>query len=67
MNSHAGVSRLALVFALAVLGALTLAPASQAAEVVFSPQNNPPDAEDGWQAGTCNTRTCAPDSPSVEF
>jgi hypothetical protein len=38
-----------------------------AGEVVFSPQNNPPNASDGWQAGTCNTPTCAPDSPKAEF
>jgi hypothetical protein len=45
-----------------------LVPASaQAGEVVFSPQNNPPNANDGWQAGTCNTATCAPDSPKPEF
>ena len=44
-----------------------LAPAAQAGEVVFSPQNNPPNANDGWQAGTCNTPTCAPDSLKAEF
>jgi len=51
----------------AVLLGLLLAPAAQAGEVVFPPQHNPPNASDGWQAGTCNTPTCAPDSPSVEF
>jgi hypothetical protein len=49
-----------------VFGAL-LAPAANAAEVVFSPQNNPPNAQDGWQAGTCNTPGCAPDSSQIEF
>jgi hypothetical protein len=34
---------------------------SQAGEVVFSPQNNPPNKNDGWQAGTCTISTCAPD------
>ena len=39
-----------------------LLPASaQAGEVVFSPQNSPPNANDGWQAGTCNTPSCAPE------
>lgn len=52
---------------LAAFCGLLLAPASQAGEVPFSPQNNPPDANDGWQAGTCNTPTCAPDSPKAEF
>jgi len=55
-----------IVLLAAALVAL-LAPAAQAAEVVFEPQNNPPNSEDGWQAGTCNTPTCAPDSPKVEF
>jgi hypothetical protein len=34
---------------------------------MFSPQNNPPNSKDGWQAGTCETPTCAPDSGSFEF
>jgi hypothetical protein len=50
----------ALLLAVA-LGGL-LAPAAQAGEVVFSPQNNPPSAADGWQAGTCKLSNCAPDS-----
>ena len=33
----------------------------------FAPQNNPPSASDGWQAGTCNISTCAPDSPKAAF
>jgi hypothetical protein len=52
---------------LAAFIAALLAPAAQGAEVVFEPQNNPPNSEDGWQAGTCNTPTCAPDSPKIEF
>ena len=52
---------------LVVVAAAVFAPAAQGAEVVFSPQNNPPNSEDGWQAGTCNTPTCAPDSPKAEF
>jgi hypothetical protein len=53
----------AVVLAIAWL----LPAAARAGEVVFSPQNNPPNANDGWQAGTCNTPTCAPDSPKAEF
>jgi hypothetical protein len=52
---------------LAAVFAVLFASTAQAAEVVFEPQNNPPNSEDGWQAGTCNTPTCAPDSPKVEF
>lgn len=52
---------------LAFVTAILLAPSAQAGEVVFAPQNNPPNSDDGWQAGTCNTPTCAPDSPSAEF
>jgi hypothetical protein len=43
------------------------APTAQGAEVVFEPQNNPPNSEDGWQAGTCNDPLCAPDSPKAAF
>jgi hypothetical protein len=55
---------------LVVLAALLVAlpaTAAQAAEVVFAPQNPTPNSTDGWQAGTCNTPTCAPDSPKIEF
>ena len=55
------------ILSLAVALGLVLAPSAWAGEVVFTPQNNPPNSEDGWQAGTCNTPTCAPDSPKVEF
>lgn len=55
------------MLSLAVFLGLLLVPAAQAGEVVFSPQNNPPDANDGWQAGTCNIETCAPDSPKAAF
>jgi hypothetical protein len=57
----------AKIFSLAAVVGALLAPSAQAGEVVFSPQNNPPNAQDGWQAGTCNTPTCAPDSNKVEF
>lgn len=59
--------RVADILVLAVFLGLLAAPMAQAGEVVFSPQHNPPDASDGWQAGTCNTPTCAPDSPKAEF
>jgi hypothetical protein len=59
--------RIAQIVSFAVVLAALLAPTAQAAEVVFEPQNDPPNKEDGWQAGTCNTPTCAPDSPSFEF
>jgi hypothetical protein len=51
----------------AIAAVLLWAPAAQAGEVVFSPQNDPPDANDGWQAGTCKLSDCAPDSPSLAF
>ena len=34
---------------------------------MFSPQNNPPNSTDGWQAGTCNNPLCAPDGPKADF
>jgi len=55
-----------LVLLVAALVALFASPA-QGGEVVFEPQNNPPNSEDGWQAGTYNLPNCAPDSPSVAF
>jgi hypothetical protein len=58
---------IAQIVSFAVLFGTLLVPAAQAAEVVFAPQNNPPNSQDGWQAGTCNTPTCAPDSPKAEF
>lgn len=55
-----------ILLALLVLG-LGAAPA-KAGEVVFSPQNNPPNSADGWQAGTCKISSCAPDSePKAAF
>jgi hypothetical protein len=59
--------KIAQIVSFAVALAALVAPAAQAAEVVFMPQNNPPSSADGWQAGTCNTPTCAPDSPKAEF
>jgi hypothetical protein len=43
------------------------APYSQAGEVAFSPQNNPPDKNDGWQAGTCKVSTCSPETAASYF
>ncbi|HVD39728.1 MAG TPA: hypothetical protein VNC16_01835 [Solirubrobacterales bacterium] len=57
----------AQMLSFAVFLGVLIAPAAQAGEVVFSPQHNPPNASDGWQAGTCNTPTCAPDSSKAEF
>lgn len=56
-----------VVLALAVLGLVSV-PAAQAGEVVFAPQNDPPNSTDGWQAGTCKISSCAPDSePKAAF
>lgn len=54
-----------IIFTL-VLG-LAWGATAQAAEVVFSPQNNPPTKEDGWQAGTCTNPNCVPEDPSGFF
>ncbi len=61
MTRALGTALVALTIVLAVPGA------ALAGEVVFAPQNNPPSSADGWQAGTCNTPTCGPDSPKAEF
>lgn len=36
---------------------------------IIAPQNNPPSAADGWQAGVCNTDVpeCSPESPDVQY
>ena len=52
---------------LAIALAIAIVAPAQAAEVVFSPQNNPPNSTDGWQAGTCVDPFCAPDSPKAAF
>jgi hypothetical protein len=60
-------NRVTQLLSFAVLFGALLAPAAQAGEVVFAPQNSEPNANDGWQAGTCNTPICAPNSPKAEF
>lgn len=56
-----------VLLALLALG-VAFVPVAQAGEVVFSPQHNPPNSEDGWQAGTCKLSNCAPDSePKAAF
>jgi hypothetical protein len=34
---------------------------------IIAPQNNPPTAADGWQAGTCSAEPCSPDTPALFF
>lgn len=52
---------------LAALSLAALSPAAAADTVdIIAPQNNPPSAEDGWQAGTCTTDVpteCTPQTP----
>src|SRR4051794_22577931 len=58
---------IAQLLLLAVFAGLLFAGSAEAGEVPFAPQDNPPSADDGWQAGTCNTPTCTPESPDAEF
>jgi hypothetical protein len=69
MRSRAGIFGAVPLAAVALLAWMaSLAPTAQAGEVVFSPQNNPPNSQDGWQAGTCKVSTCAPDNkPASTF
>jgi len=67
MTSRIGVSRVLRALTLVLVLGVTFAASAQAAEVVFSPQNNPPNSTDGWQAGTCVDPFCSPDSPSAAF
>jgi hypothetical protein len=34
---------------------------------IIAPQNTPPSATDGWQAGTCSTEPCSPDTPNAFY
>lgn len=56
---------------LALAAVALLAPATAAADTqdIIAPQNNPPSAEDGWQAGTCviDVPECTPQSPHAQF
>jgi hypothetical protein len=51
------------------LGALLAMPAMASADTpdILAPQNDPPTAADGWQAGTCNEPECTPESPDPVF
>lgn len=51
---------------LAALALLVLSPVASAdTGDIIAPQNNPPSAQDGWQAGTCTTDLpeCTPQTP----
>jgi hypothetical protein len=55
---------------LAVIGmAFWVLPAVASADTqnIIAPQNDPPSAEDGWQAGTCTETGCNPESPAASF
>lgn len=62
-----------LVTATAAILALAIAPPVFAAEIdestIIAPQHDPPQADDGWQAGTCklDTPPCSVDTPLQFF
>ena len=60
LGTAASVVLLALAFA---------APGAFAASEIIAPQHHPPQSDDGWQAGTCNTDTptCSVDTPGEFF
>jgi hypothetical protein len=56
----------AIAIVLAALSLLALSPGASAdTGDIIAPQNNPPSAQDGWQAGTCTTDLpeCTPQTP----
>lgn len=67
-----GEMRRAVVLALFALLALPAAASADTGDII-APQNNPPSAEDGWQAGTCNTNPdldlpeCTPETPDLFY
>jgi hypothetical protein len=63
-----GKLRLVMLSALALL----LLPAAAQADTqdIIQPQNNPPSAQDGWQAGTCTTDSpveCTPETKGLFY
>ena len=70
-----GLARRAGLFALAIsMLALTLSTTTASADTgdIIAPQNDPPSAADGFQAGTCTTDgvypvQCSPDSPPAQW
>ena len=67
MSRSTRMSRKAQALSLALVLFVASVASAQAAEVVFSPQHDPPTKEDGWQAGTCITPTCTPENESEFF
>jgi hypothetical protein len=68
MGSGAGVSRLfAGAGVIAAMALAIAAPAASAAPEIIAPQHHPPQADDGWQAGTCYSDPCSVDTPSLFF
>jgi hypothetical protein len=50
------------------LGALAGPVAAQAdTGDIIAPQNNPANAGDGWQAGTCSVEPCSPSTPAAYY
>lgn len=58
------------VMALWLVAAVSVAQAATDTPEVIAPQNEPPTAQDGWQAGTCKAdepTKCSPETPSQFF
>ena len=55
--------------ALIAIASIVVLPAGAAADTadIIAPQGNPPTSADGWQAGTCSSEPCSPDTPSLFF
>jgi len=68
MGAGAGVLRLFAGAVLVVAMALaTSATAALGAAEIIAPQHHPPQADDGWQAGTCYSDPCSVDTPTLFF
>lgn len=64
------MARRLIAFAVMSLWLVLLVPAAQAdTGDIIEPQNDPPTAADGWQAGNCTTDTpqCSPETPLQFF
>ncbi len=63
------VVKRALGIASVVLAAALSVPVGAVADTadIIAPQNSPPTAADGWQAGTCSAEPCSPDTKPLFF
>jgi hypothetical protein len=65
------MARRLIAFVVMALWLVLVVPVAQAdTQDILAPQHEPPNAQDGWQAGTCtedNAEKCSPETPKLFF